>query len=64
VIGLTLLRPMRRPASFAGTMTTRGSWPSLTASESLRAFEDTLCDRLRDGPFDSIWELEDCQVVF
>jgi hypothetical protein len=31
--------------------------------ESLRAFEDTLCDRLRDGPFESMWELEGCQVV-
>jgi hypothetical protein len=35
-----------------------------TDGESLRAFEDTLCDRLRDGPFESMWELEDCQVAF
>jgi hypothetical protein len=32
--------------------------------ESLHAFENTLCDRLRDGPFESMWGLEDCQVVF
>jgi hypothetical protein len=32
--------------------------------ESLRVFEETLCDRLRDGSFESMWDLEDCQVIF
>jgi hypothetical protein len=32
--------------------------------EFLRAFEETLCDRLRDGPFISMRDIEDCRVVF
>jgi hypothetical protein len=32
--------------------------------EFLHAFEEILCDRLRDGPFESMWQLEECQVAF